>query len=109
TLAFLLLLVPTSAMGAALPVLVSLVSRTDRLGHHLGRLYGWNTIGAVVGVIGAELVFIATWGISGTAVIAGIGNVLAAAGALVLSRVVSADDLPLGQAVAAPSRSRLVI
>src|SRR5712691_3229612 len=49
--AFPLLMLPTTAMGATLPVLVGALCRSDeRFAEALGRLYGWNTLGAVVGV-----------------------------------------------------------
>ena len=81
--AFPLLLLPTTAMGATLPVLVGAVCRSDaRFGPVLGRLYGWNTLGAVIGVAGAELILIARVGILGSAWIAALFNIGAAGAAL---------------------------
>lgn len=78
-LAFVLLAVPATAMGATLPVLVSaLCTRDDSFGRVLGRLYGWNTLGAVVGVVLAEVVLIAQVGVPGSAWVAALINVLAA-------------------------------
>src|SRR5207244_6181156 len=52
--AFAVLIVPATAMGATLPVLVGAVSGgPGGFGRALGRLYGWNTLGAVAGVLGA--------------------------------------------------------
>ena len=50
-LAALVLLVPTTLMGGTLPVLTRAFMGADRaaLKHSLGRLYGLNTLGAVVG------------------------------------------------------------
>src|SRR5438128_3315699 len=50
-LAALVLLVPTTLMGGTLPVLTRACTGADRaeLRHSLGRLYGLNTLGAVVG------------------------------------------------------------
>ncbi len=50
-LAALVLLVPTTLMGGTLPVLTRAFTGPDRaeLQHSLGRLYGLNTLGAVVG------------------------------------------------------------
>src|SRR6185295_17196254 len=43
---FLVMIVPTTAMGATLPVLVSALVRTrERFAPTVGRLYGWNTLG----------------------------------------------------------------
>ena len=47
----------------------------------LGRLYGWNTLGAVAGAVAAETLWIGALGIRGTAWAAGALNLLAAAGA----------------------------
>src|SRR5690349_2627727 len=45
--AFVLLLLPATAMGATFPVLVGALSRSpERFSTSLGRLYGWNTLGA---------------------------------------------------------------
>ncbi|MGB8329615.1 MAG: fused MFS/spermidine synthase, partial [Polyangiales bacterium] len=65
--AFLLLLVPSTAMGATLPVMVSALYRRDpRFGSVLGRLYGWNTLGAVIGALAGDLVLIEVLGVRGT-------------------------------------------
>ena len=51
-LSLLLLLLPSTAMGATLPLLTSALSACDRsFGRVLGRLYAANTLGAVVGVV----------------------------------------------------------
>jgi predicted membrane-bound spermidine synthase len=87
--AFALLAVPTTAMGATLPVLVVALSRGGYgFGRALGRLYGWNTLGAVTGVVSAEVVLIGRFGVAGTAWIAASMNLSAAAAALWLSRSV---------------------
>src|ERR1700732_4468984 len=47
-ISFGVLVVPTTAMGATLPVLVAAVCRgRSGFGRALGRLYGWDTLGAV--------------------------------------------------------------
>jgi spermidine synthase len=95
--AFALLVVPTTAMGATLPVLVSAVCRgRPSFGWVLGRLYGWNTLGAVCGVMGAELLLIRRFGLMGSAWTAAFLNVGAAAAALWMSRAEprrSGDDV----------------
>ena len=51
-LAFALFLVPSTAMGATLPLLVATLFRRDpRFGRVLGRLYGWNTLGSLLGAL----------------------------------------------------------
>lgn len=84
--AFLLLLGPTTAMGATLPVLVRALSARDpNFGAVLGRLYGWNTLGAVAGALAGETVLIARLGIQGSALAAAALNGLAALLAAVLA------------------------
>ena len=85
--AFGVLIVPATAMGATLPVLVGALCRErEDFGRVLGRLYGWNTIGAVAGVLAAEMVLIARLGVIGSAWFAAALNVGAAVIALWLSR-----------------------
>jgi spermidine synthase len=80
-IAFALLLAPSTAMGATLPLLVKALVRYDRdFGRVLGRLYGWNTLGAVVGALVAEVLFIGTLGVRGSGLAAASLNLLAAAG-----------------------------
>jgi predicted membrane-bound spermidine synthase len=86
--AFVVLLAPAIAMGATLPLLVhALRGRDPHFGHLLGRLYGWNTLGAMVGAVTAELAWIPLGGIYGAAAVAASLNGLAAAGALWLQRL----------------------
>ncbi len=67
-LGFVLLLVPSTAMGSTLPlVTAALAARDPRYGVVLGRLYGWNTVGAVTGVLLCELVSLVVVGVRGTA------------------------------------------
>jgi predicted membrane-bound spermidine synthase len=85
-LAFLLLLIPATAMGATLPVLVkALRVRDPNFGSVLGRLYGWNTLGAVAGALAAEVVLVEPLGIRGCAFAAGALNLSAALAAAGLS------------------------
>lgn len=85
--AFALLAVPATAMGATLPVLVA-AFRPDgwSFGATLGRLYGWNTSGALLGVLAADVLFIRYVGIGGAAWIAAAFSLSAAALAGLSSR-----------------------
>jgi predicted membrane-bound spermidine synthase len=66
--AFVVLSVPATAMGATLPMLVGGLCRTrEDFGRVLGRLYGWNTLGAVAGALAVEIVLIPRLGITGSA------------------------------------------
>jgi spermidine synthase len=77
--AFAVLVVPATAMGATLPVLAGAVGRTRSFGGVLGRLYGFNTLGAVAGVIVSEVWFVRLVGVAGAAWLAASLNVAAAA------------------------------
>jgi membrane-associated HD superfamily phosphohydrolase len=87
-----------------------LAAHSETFGVALGRLYGWNTLGAVLGVAGAELVLIASVGIAGSAWVAALLNMGAAftgglaSAILVLGFVplfeVWSDEVDLGQAAA---------
>ncbi len=90
--AFLLLLVPTTAMGVTLPLLVKGVMRWDaNFGSALGRLYGWNTLGAVGGTLALEMLLVERFGIRGSAYVAVFLNVSAAATAWWLSQRSAGD------------------
>jgi predicted membrane-bound spermidine synthase len=85
--AFLLLIVPATAMGATLPVLVkALRARDPNFGSVLGRLYGWNTLGAVVGAVAGEALLIEWFGIRGSAFAAAGLNSVAAVAAIAVAR-----------------------
>jgi spermidine synthase len=85
--AFLLLLVPSTAMGATLPVMVSALYRQDpRFGAVLGRLYGWNTLGAVVGALAGDFVLIEALGVRGTGMAAATISLFVAGAAFALSK-----------------------
>jgi predicted membrane-bound spermidine synthase len=86
-IAFALMVIPAAAMGATLPLLVkALCAREGAFGESLGRLYGWNTLGAVGGALGGELLLIPSLGLVGTGVAAALLNALAALLAVALSR-----------------------
>lgn len=60
---FLLLLIPSTAMGVTLPLLVKALTRVEaNYGSALGGLYGWNTLGAVLGAVCGQAA-ISSWGI----------------------------------------------
>ncbi len=103
-IAFAVLVVPTTAMGATLPVLTEALSRSNpNFGANLGRLYGWNTLGAMLGVIGTETVLVRWFGIVSSGLVAMSLNLLAGLIALRLSQV----DEPTAATRAAPPRPPL--
>jgi spermidine synthase len=87
-LAFALLALPTSLMGATLPVLSRFfVGSLSQLGRRIGDLYGTNTLGAVVGCGAAGYYFIPTLGIRGTLYAAATLNVAIAIFIITLDRL----------------------
>ncbi len=82
-LAFLFLLIPSTAMGLTLPMLTEALVATDpNFGRALGRLYGWNTLGAVCGAVLTETLLVGRLGIHGSGLVAGTLNLLAASSAV---------------------------
>lgn len=79
-IAFTLFALPVMAMGAALPLWIRYCAeRYQNFGQSLGRLYGWNTLGAVLGACLGEAILIEKLGIPGTALAAASANLMAAA------------------------------
>jgi spermidine synthase len=86
-LGFALLLIPTTLMGATLPVLSKfVVRRLGLVGRDIGGLYAVNTFGAVAGAALAAFLLMERAGIDGTTYIAAAGNLLIALLAFYLSR-----------------------
>ena len=84
---FLILLVPTTAMGLTLPVIIEDPAlRQTNFGRVMGFLYGSNTLGAVVGALLGEAYLIGAFGLRGTGLFAGLASCVAAAIALVLAK-----------------------
>ena len=98
-ISFLILLIPTTAMGLTLPVVLEdgrLAAAHFR--RAIGFLYGFNTLGAVVGALVGELFLIKAFGLLGTSLCAAALNCFAAATALFWSK---GDSVP----AALPKRS----
>src|SRR5438046_1225119 len=84
---FLILLLPTTAMGLTLPVLIEdPMLRHTNFGRVIGFLYGSNTLGAVVGAVLGEGCLIAAFGLRGTSLVAGLASCIAAAVALFVAK-----------------------
>src|SRR3989441_5015971 len=83
---FVVLLIPTTAMGLTLPVVLEdrVLARAD-FRRALGLLYGFNALGAVAGALVGELFLIKAFGLWGTSLVAGLLNCIAATIALVLA------------------------
>ena len=84
---FLILLVPTTAMGLTLPVIIedSLLRETE-FGRTIGFLYGSNTIGAMVGAVLSEAYLIRAFGLYGASLVAASALCIAAAVALLVAK-----------------------
>src|SRR5213596_2029109 len=84
---FLILLVPTTAMGLTLPVIIEEpMLRQTNFGRAIGFLYGSNTLGAVVGAVLGEGCLIRAFGLYGTSLVAGLASCIAAAVALFVAK-----------------------
>jgi spermidine synthase len=84
--AFAILIVPTTMMGATLPLVVKSSAGRGRLGERVGLLYGSNTTGAIVGTLSAGLWLIPQVGIQRTFAIAAALNTIVGVSAIALSR-----------------------
>jgi spermidine synthase len=102
-LSFAVLIVPTTLMGATLPLVVKAsLARGAILGRQVSLLYAFNTAGAVSGALVAGIWLIPQLGISWAFRIAAIINLLIAAGALLLSRSTEASSATAAAAAPAP-------
>ncbi|MCU0222948.1 MAG: fused MFS/spermidine synthase [Acidobacteria bacterium] len=99
-LALVVFLIPTVLMGATLPVLVAAVTQGwDDLARRVGLLYGINTLGAVLGTLGATFLLFPAVGVFWTNVIGAVMD--AAAGLIAL--LVLAPRLERAAAEPAPA------
>ncbi len=76
-LIFIVLMIPTTLMGATLPVLSKFYARKqEKIGLRVGLLYALNTIGAVVGCFGAGFLLLPGVGVLRTTLIAVAVNII---------------------------------
>lgn len=79
-IAFLLMVIPATALGTTLPLLAKpLESLTGNYGFALGQLYGFNTLGAVAGTLLAELWLVPALGLRNSGLFAAGCSLCAAA------------------------------
>ena len=94
-IAFVLFLLPTTAMGMTLPVMVKGLNALSRsFAATLGKLYGWNTLGAMSGAVLIEEALISHLGINGSALAAASLNGAAAVIALAVAYLAGAPPSP---------------
>ncbi len=90
----LVLILPTTLMGATLPVITrAVVRRIDRAGFGMAGLYAWNTFGAMLGVASAGFVLLGSIGLTRTTWIAATVNVLIGLVAIGLGRRTATDRI----------------
>ncbi len=107
TASAIILLVPTTAMGATLPLLASAFSRRSAgLGGSVAALYGANTLGAFVGCAGAGFWLLPRLGLAGSTLTAALLNLFAGSVALLLSPRAPAELPVASAAVAGNVKSR---
>lgn len=112
-----ILLVPTTFMGATLPVLSKFVTTDpDFVGKDVGTLYATNTFGAVAGALSSAFVFMPWLGVKGTIYSAGVVNLAIAAAIFFFMRkhlVLSQGEKPsfaeIKSSGPAIPRSRLIL
>src|SRR5215213_2210655 len=81
------LLVPTTLMGATLPVLAAaLVRSSERDANSVTRLYACNLAGAILGTLAAGFVLLPSLGVRATIAIAAVLNVIVGVIAILLQR-----------------------
>ena len=110
------LLVPTTLMGASLPVLAKYAAaRNEAAARRIGALYAANTAGGISGTLLAGFVLIGGIGIAATTRLAAVVNVLVGLGALLLTRLAGREngrqDLEIAAAdpaIAAP-RAKVIL
>ena len=92
---FLILALPTAAMGATLPLLAKYaVSADSQIGPRVGFLYGINTLGAVFGALASGFMLLPYLGLFGT-LVAGAGvNLVVFFIAVYLARLVASQSAP---------------
>jgi spermidine synthase len=95
SISFLMLLVPTTAMGLTLPLLLEdPLLRRYEFGRTIGLLYGFNTLGAVAGALVGEAYLIGAFGLFGTGLSAAAMSSAAAIIAWIFSTVRSEIETP---------------
>lgn len=102
--AFVLLLVPSTMMGATLPTIVRALSQRDEnFGRVLGLLYGCNTMGAVAGALAGEFFLIRVLGIRVTGIVSALASITAAVAAVQYGRSLPATEKTPAQREGAPT------
>src|SRR5439155_23417986 len=106
----LILLPPTTLMGATLPILARFLSAsTDTAGREAGRAYAINTMGGVIGTVAAGFWLIPELGLRATTFIAAGLNLAIAGASWTLARGRTGERLPAAPSGAPPPALPLVV
>lgn len=85
-LSVIILIIPTTLMGGTLPIISKyFITTSENFGQRLGRLYGFNTLGAVIGSFLTGFFLISMFGVSATLWIAIVLNLAIGVAAILLS------------------------
>src|SRR5688572_5841974 len=108
-IAFGLMVIPATALGATLPLLARPLERlTGSYGYALGRLYGVNTLGAVAGTLLAELVLVPALGLRASGFAAAACNLSAALIAWRIARPAVLTETSIPEVRATVGRGRVL-
>jgi spermidine synthase len=105
-IAFLVLLLPTSLMGATLPLLAHYVIQKNEISRYAGYLYAVNTTGAVLGILVSAFVLIPTLGLNSTVYVGVVINLVVGLICFLAGKVESALEPP--KTAATPRREPLL-
>ncbi len=89
------LLIPTTLMGATLPLVVKRFGRQGEVGKYSGFFYSVNTFGALAGVLGVGFIFLPSLGVKTTTLLACVTNLLIGSIALLFGIVLRDEHNPL--------------
>ena len=98
-LAVLILLLPTALMGGTLPVLAERYKNKETVGRRIGLLYAFNTLGAVMGVLGAGFLLLPALGLQKTVFLAAGLNGLISLAAISMGKRERAPAPPVTETV----------
>src|SRR6185295_2092323 len=105
-----ILLVPTTLMGATLPVLARFLSSSiDAAGREAGRAYAINTLGGVLGTVAAGFWLVPELGLRATTLVAAALNLAIAAASWKLARGRTGERLPSAPPEAPPPALPLAV
>lgn len=98
-MAFVVIAIPTTLMGATLPLLTKYVVRSrEQIGRRVGLLYAANTVGAIGGTVIAGFVLLPVFGLNGTVWIGVAVNGLVFVVAALIARTLADRGTPDGHA-----------